>query len=237
MSAESQADKLDRKGRRNEFRRKSILMAARDLFVEHAFDELTIESIAEAAAVSKATLYQYFNNKADIYDAILMSDVAELVDGLEKSWSADSRFSTNLRRMTYFYVSFFVRHQEYFTNLSFFYLPGRHIPLPPATMTQVRAQLSRAIAAISACIESAIAKGEIQTDDPTTTSMSIYSVWEGVAWAHATGRCTQFDRDVYDVTMRGIDLISAGLRLPTIVQGQAMPAEGDGDSSAEFRKV
>jgi AcrR family transcriptional regulator len=216
MLAENGSDEVqknDKRARKHEFRRKSILMAARQLFIEEDFGNLRIEAIAEAAAISKATLYQYFTGKGEIFDAVLLADVEELIAGLEANWSPTSNFATNIRRMTYFYVSFFVRHQEYFANMSFFFLPGRREPLPPGTRDQVRGLMARGIDTIAAAMESAQQKGEIRVADAKLAATSVWCLWEGAAWAYATGRCEYYDRDVYDVSIRGVDLFAAGLRV------------------------
>lgn len=218
--------KIDKKSRKSEFRRKSILMAARQLFIEEDFGNLRIEAIAEAAAISKATLYQYFNGKSEIFDAVLLSDVEELVAGLEASWTQTSKFSTNIRRMTYFYVSFFVRHQEYFANMSFFFLPGRREPLPPETRDHVQVLMARGRDTIAAAMEVAAQKGEIRVTDAGLAATSVWCLWEGAAWAYATGRCDYYDQDVYEICIRGVDLFANGLKveISDVAGGDDAPA-------------
>jgi len=48
-----------------------ILDAARRAFCEHGFDQASMEEIAEIAAVSKPTLYQYFGDKDGLLTAVL----------------------------------------------------------------------------------------------------------------------------------------------------------------------
>ncbi len=44
-------------------RRRQLLDAGAALFAEHAFEEISMRQIAEAAGVSKALLYHYFPSK------------------------------------------------------------------------------------------------------------------------------------------------------------------------------
>ena len=50
--------------------RAAILAAARDGFTEHGVDATTMNDIAAAAKVSRATLFNYFGGKTDILDAL-----------------------------------------------------------------------------------------------------------------------------------------------------------------------
>lgn len=50
--------------------RRQIVAAARELLDEGVFHESTSEQIAERAGISRATLYQHFNSRLDIVDAI-----------------------------------------------------------------------------------------------------------------------------------------------------------------------
>ena len=63
-------------------RRAKLVDVARDAFVAQGFRGATMEGIAEAAPVSKVTLYSYFPDKAAIFDAVaekVAQDLMELV--------------------------------------------------------------------------------------------------------------------------------------------------------------
>lgn len=57
----------ERKSREKNLRKEQILEAARRLFQERGFLNVTMSDIAEAAELSIGTLYLYFKNKEDIY--------------------------------------------------------------------------------------------------------------------------------------------------------------------------
>ncbi len=52
-------------------RRDRILQVAREVFFEEGFNAATMSSIAARLGGSKATLYAYFKNKEDLFDAII----------------------------------------------------------------------------------------------------------------------------------------------------------------------
>ncbi len=59
-------------------RRAQILEAANHLFAEHAFEELSMREIAQAAGISKPLLYHYFPSKIELFKAAVAEHAAEL---------------------------------------------------------------------------------------------------------------------------------------------------------------
>jgi AcrR family transcriptional regulator len=55
--------------------REQILDVAADLFLEHGYDETTMEQIAEAAEVAPSTLYRYFPSK----DLLILGRLTEAI--------------------------------------------------------------------------------------------------------------------------------------------------------------
>lgn len=60
-------------------RRLAILEAARLAFAEGAFHEVSLDAVAERAGVSKALLYEHFDSKRELYQAMLEMHTRELV--------------------------------------------------------------------------------------------------------------------------------------------------------------
>ncbi len=61
-----------------------ILIAAGRLFALHRFHEARMEDIAGAAGVGKGTLYRYFKDKEELYDALLDRAAAGLQQRVEE---------------------------------------------------------------------------------------------------------------------------------------------------------
>lgn len=70
-------------------RRAQILEAGTALFTEHAYEEISMREIAEAAGVSKPLLYHYFPSKIDLFKAAVSEAAAELQGLIEPSGSGD----------------------------------------------------------------------------------------------------------------------------------------------------
>lgn len=52
-----------------------ILEAAKDEFLANGFADTTIDGIAKAARISKQTLYRHFQDKADLFEAVIVEDM------------------------------------------------------------------------------------------------------------------------------------------------------------------
>ena len=52
-------------------RHDQILNAAKDLFAERAYDEVSVEDIARAAGVARGLVHHYFGGRKDVYIALL----------------------------------------------------------------------------------------------------------------------------------------------------------------------
>jgi AcrR family transcriptional regulator len=66
-----------------EERRRQLLDAGARLFTEHAYEELSMREIAEAAGVSKPLLYHYFPSKIDLFKAAVGEKAEELRAAIE----------------------------------------------------------------------------------------------------------------------------------------------------------
>ena len=63
-------------------KRNQIMAGARQVFLEHGFDAASMGDIARAAGVSKGTLYVYFQNKEDLFAALVTSECSETAERL-----------------------------------------------------------------------------------------------------------------------------------------------------------
>jgi len=73
-----------RKEREREFKRREILSAATEIIAAKGFNNATLEEIAEASEFGKGTLYNYFQNKQEIYVAIMEDIFETFITSLKK---------------------------------------------------------------------------------------------------------------------------------------------------------
>ncbi len=79
-------------------KRCAILEAAGHLFLERGFNATSMDAIAEAAPVSKPTLYSHFKDKSDLFAAVVSGRCCSMVHTLyEHTTSEDEDIETSLR--------------------------------------------------------------------------------------------------------------------------------------------
>ena len=66
-----------------EARRRLIIDAARDVFLENGEAGARLRDIADRAGITEAYLYRYFSSKAELYHAAVFEPVEELIDAFE----------------------------------------------------------------------------------------------------------------------------------------------------------
>lgn len=74
--------------RRKEARPAELLAAALDLFVERGFAGTRLDDVAARAGVSKGTLYLYFENKEDLFKAVVRANIVERISAARDRLSA-----------------------------------------------------------------------------------------------------------------------------------------------------
>ncbi len=62
--------------------KKMLIEVARGLFAENGKSEVTMNQIAEVSKKGRRTLYTYFNNKEDIYKAVIDRELTTILDRL-----------------------------------------------------------------------------------------------------------------------------------------------------------
>lgn len=62
-----------------------ILKVSRRLFAESGFRAVTMEGIASAAGISKATLYAYFSDKDELFEALIRQVARELDEAFSQA--------------------------------------------------------------------------------------------------------------------------------------------------------
>src|SRR5450755_4736711 len=73
----------------SEFRCSEILEAARSVFAHKGFNDATVDDIAEAAGLSKGTVYLYFPSKREIYLETVRQGLVTLQDEVRKSMDGE----------------------------------------------------------------------------------------------------------------------------------------------------
>lgn len=155
----------ERKTREKEERRTLILAKAKNLILEHGIDALSMQEIADAAELSKATLYLYFQSKEAILKEILAESAAAFVEYVESRISPESSGIEALRTLWASYLSIYGESHEVFvlTGISNFLDPGFLLDLG-RTSADLASPPGRMLNMIASVLERGIADGTLKTD-------------------------------------------------------------------------
>jgi AcrR family transcriptional regulator len=105
MNAQAQA-KIAPQTADDSAKRRQIVEGARTIFLQHGFDAASMNDIARAAGVSKGTLYVYFDNKEQLFEAIVHEECLVHAEGAFAFDPNDHDVEGNLRRLGTAYIEF-----------------------------------------------------------------------------------------------------------------------------------
>jgi len=85
-------------------KRQAILAAARQAFLAHGYSGVSMEAIAEAAPVSKPTLYSHFHGKQELFSAVIAEQCESLLITLASSQGNNQNPEVGLKRIARAFV-------------------------------------------------------------------------------------------------------------------------------------
>lgn len=108
MSAQAMV-KLSRSTADDNAKRRQIVEGARSIFLQHGFDAASMSDIARAAGVSKGTLYVYFENKEQLFQAIVHEECMVHAEGAFDLDHSNRDVENALTQLGIAYIEFLCR--------------------------------------------------------------------------------------------------------------------------------
>lgn len=99
-------------GEEHTAKRRQIIEGARAVFLTQGFDAASMNDIARAAGVSKGTLYVYFANKEELFEAIVEEECDAQAEGIFNLDPNDHDVEAVLTRVGIAYVKFLCRPEK-----------------------------------------------------------------------------------------------------------------------------
>jgi len=113
MSDQATLDRvLPAAGDEESAKRRQIVDGARAVFLAQGFDAASMNDIARAAGVSKGTLYVYFTNKEQLFEAIVEQECEAQAEGIFDLDPEDHHVEAVLTRLGLAYVRFLCRPEK-----------------------------------------------------------------------------------------------------------------------------
>jgi len=193
--------------------RSRILEAARGIFFRDGFMEANLDDVAKDAGVAKGTLYRYFENKAELYVAVLASNGEQferkLRDaGRDETLSAPDR----IRRIARFYLAHWTQNREYFQI--FWALENQAVigELPEGVLEEVTRLWQSCLQILAEIVQAGIDEGSLEPCDAWEVANLLWTLANGLIQSEASSPHRQIRRrPLAESFVRAIDLVLAGL--------------------------
>ena len=195
----------ERRAREKELLRRQILSAARQLFVNEGYENVSMRKIADRIEYSPTTIYLYFKDKADLLDSVCQETLLSLLNTLEELKKDKSDPVETLKKSGRTYVEFGLKYpQDY--KLTFVIRPQfqKGLGLQEGSIGEKVFDYLRAV--VSECIQQKM----FRQVDVETTGQVMWSAVHGITlllidfpdfpW---TERDTLIDT-VIDTTIKGL---------------------------------
>ncbi|MEM1270810.1 MAG: TetR/AcrR family transcriptional regulator [Bacteroidota bacterium] len=172
------AERRERERRR---RRTEIIDAAEEVFFAKGIDDATMDDVAEAAELSKGTLYLYFESKEDLYFAIAARGIEVLHGLFSEAVREQPTGMDKLNAIGYAYYDYYKTYPDYFQAV----LHHEHNTTVPAEATSnERLCLSqgRAVHGLMAnVVQEGIDDGTIRPElHPQLTALTLWGAATGI---------------------------------------------------------
>ena len=112
-STPSDGDRPSREERKA-LQRGKILESAREVFFRDGFVAANLDEVALAAGVAKGTLYRYFENKGDLYVALLAENGRAFEERMREVAKGPGSAADQIRQLGRFYFGHWTRNPTYF---------------------------------------------------------------------------------------------------------------------------
>lgn len=176
--------------RRKDARPQELLAAALDLFVEHGYAATRLEDVARRAGVSKGTLYLYFENKEELFKAVVRESIVPAIGDAEEYIASFEGPSAELLRWVI--ATWWERIGASKASGISKLLMAEASNFPDLAQFYRDEVISRASAMISGMLERGVARGEFKPMDiNVATQVLIAPVLMLMLWKHSVGPCDQ----------------------------------------------
>jgi AcrR family transcriptional regulator len=198
---------------RKALQRQRILDAARGVFFRDGFMAANLDEVAEGAGVAKGTLYRYFENKAELYVAVLSANGEIFERKLRDTLDPALPPPEQVRRISRFYVRHWTENRAYFGI--FWALENEPVigSLPEAVVAQVTALWEGCLRLLADVLERGVREGAFAPHDSWEVANILWTLANGLIRAESAAAARRLRRrrleaildDAVDLVLRGLE--------------------------------
>ncbi|TCT05207.1 TetR/AcrR family transcriptional regulator [Aquabacter spiritensis] len=154
-------------------KRLQILAGAREVFLERGFDAASMGDIARTAGVSKGTLYVYFEDKVDLFTALVTSECAETAERTFVLDTSDQDIEAALNKLGHSFIEAMVRPSHIATVRTVIAIAGK---FPEIGRRFFEAGPCEGIKRLSAFLRIKVAEGVLEIDDVEIAASQFFAL-------------------------------------------------------------
>jgi len=163
-------------------KRKDIALACKGIVLDSGIRNLTISKLAEAAAIGKGTIYEYFENKEDIVFEIVNIMMQKHNERKEKKLLKAS----STKEKVEIFLNFFYSKEDSVLMKMYKEFVSISLSNPNQSMIEFQAKCSQSYYAwFSDIIQSGIENGEL-IEDSKALAKGLFAIGEGMFVMNAT---------------------------------------------------
>jgi AcrR family transcriptional regulator len=171
----------ERREREKIERRESILRAAIQVYDKEGYHAITMEKIAEAAELSRATLYLYFKTKDEIFIHAIVSYSEFFTKRLENLYADCSTIKDNLLESLWStFIAFYEKDRASFNATLYFHQSEMIRNLPENLRIMLDHSGSRNYAYLSKIMAYGIGQGVFRDCNPKTLAEVVWTSFLGI---------------------------------------------------------
>jgi len=204
----------ERRRREKEARKLTILKAARKLFFEKGFKDVTVAHIARKAELSKGAVYLYFHSKEEIYAQILLADLDKFHNTALSALQDGKNATKMLEDFANVYVDTFLTDREAFRKIMTFMLQTDHLNLSESLNQCLIRSTNKTIDIIGNILKRGVETGEFPFDTDIWQSRNIiWGMLNGIISLYLfTGKEGSREKIIRLMINTGINRIVEGLK-------------------------
>ncbi len=171
-----------------------------------------LDEVAQIAGVAKGTLYRYFENKADLYVALLAEGGAVFQERMAEAASQSTSAADQMRELGRFYVGHWTKNREHFQI--FWALDNQDVigDLPESMVQEVTKLWQRCLEILAAAVDRGVENGEFAPCDSWEIANILWTMANGVIQTElAAPRRSLRDRPLDQVFQDMIEIFLRGM--------------------------
>ncbi|MBL3658430.1 TetR/AcrR family transcriptional regulator [Fulvivirga sediminis] len=142
---------------KEEFVKSQIIASSREVFKKLGYAKVTMDDIAKASGKGRSTLYYYYKNKRDVFEAFVKEEYNEIIEKAQQKVSKERTINENLFDYNQLKLSFLAKKTAEYKHLLSDLKENEDI------LTKVFLQIRNAdIKLVENCLTWAMEKNEIQ---------------------------------------------------------------------------